>query len=178
VGSANSEGELNRAVDPVDVDLRPFETDDLAAVELWVRDIDPAASAAEWLAAALAEAMSIGAESERHRFTFAITERGAVVGAVLLSIDSAIDARAEIGFVVGRRQRRRGIARHAIALLVQHAFDDADLHRLWAACDPNNAAAIAALVGNGFAVEGRLVHDRRIGTEWSDSLILGRIADR
>lgn len=161
-----------------DVRLRPFEAEDLASVEVWVHDIDPTESAASWLGATLAESTLVDVGAERGRYTLAITEAGEVVGAVLLSIDSLEDARGEIGFVVGAPWRRRGIAACAIELLAELAFAERGLHRLWAACDPDNAAAIAVLTRGGFAVEGRLVHDRRVGTTWRDSLILGRIAAR
>lgn len=159
-----------------EVNLRPFRADDLTAVSTWVDDIDPAVSAVSWLDAVLSEPGQVDDDGRRFRFTFAIIETGHVVGSVLLSIDSWSDGRGEIGFVVGSEWRRRGIATRAIGLVARHAFGEVGLHRLWAACDPENPAAIAALVGNDFAVEGRLVHDRRVGEEWRDSLILGRIA--
>lgn len=165
----------------IDVALRPFEAGDCAAVATWVGDIEVGLAADEWLDAVLAEAQPDAVDGRRSRFTFAIIAAESVVGAVLLSIDSWADRRAEIGFVVGAPWRRRGIAYRSIDLLVRHAFDEVGLHRLWAACDPENAPARAVLIRNGFTVEGRLVHDRRVtkaGADvWRDSLILGRIAD-
>jgi len=165
--------------------LRPFSVADLADVATWVAGIDPLTTAADWLADAIAESGSGTSDAgtldasdghQRHRFTLAITESDRVVGAVLLSIDSWIDRRGEIGFVVGESSRGRGIAQRAVELLVRQAFDEVGLHRLWAVCDPENAAAQAVLLRSGFVVEGRLVHDRRIDGVWLDSLILGRIA--
>lgn len=154
------------------MELRDFAPDDDKTLAGWIGDIDPGTTPAVWLAAAVAETQA----AQRDRFTRAVVVDGRVVGAVLLSIDSAADARAEVGFVVDPNHRRAGIAANALVLVCDEAFNTMRLHRLWGVCDPANAGAVAVFERNRFELEGRLVHDRRVGNGWHDSLIFGRVA--
>ncbi len=161
--------------------IRELTAGDEPGVLGWASDDDvtgdlpfgPESSVAEWIAAAGADA----AATPRTSWTLAVDagdERA--VGVVVMSIDSRHDARAEIGFVVRPDRRGQGIATAAVGSLVELAFRDQGLHRLWAVCHPDNVGSRRVLERNGFELEGRLRDDRRTVGGWSDSLLFGLVA--
>ncbi len=166
-----------------EVTIRELTPDDEGAVGAWSADdrvagelpFGPGPDVAAWIASTVADA----AEVPRSSWTLAVdagSERA--VGVVVLSIDSRHDARAEVGFVVRADRWGRGIASAAVAALVELAFDDVGLHRLWAVCGPDNLGACRVLERNGFELEGRLRDDRSTPGGWRDSLLFGRVAGR
>lgn len=160
--------------------IRELTADDEAAVADWAADAEvaadlpfgPGADMAAWLSATVAEADA----TPRSSWTLAVDAGGErAVGLVALTIDSRPDARAEVGFVVRADRRGRGIASAALGALVEMAFRDLDLHRLWAVCHPDNVGSRRVLERNGFELEGRLRGDSRTAGGWSDSLLYGLV---
>jgi len=159
VEPADAEALAQWADDPAVAEEVPFAT--VASIPAWIGEAQKAAAAA----------------GRRSRWLLAIDHGGErAVGVAVLSIDSRADARAEIGFVVRPDRWRNGIASRAVSAVVELAFDDLALHRLWAICDPENVAAHRVLERNGFELEGLLRGDRRRGAGWTDSLLYGLIA--
>jgi [ribosomal protein S5]-alanine N-acetyltransferase len=78
------------------------------------------------------------------------------VGAVVLFNPDAANRRAEVGYVLGRADWGRGLAREALDALLPRAFDDLDLRRIEASVDPRNVASHRLLLALGFVHEGRL----------------------
>ena len=64
----------------------------------------------------------------------------------------------------------------ALKLLTKHAFDTLRLHRLEAACIPDNHRSIRVLEKAGFQREGLLRSYLRINGVWQDHFIYGLIA--
>lgn len=151
--------------------LRPFRPTDAAAVESLLPYLG-AESATQWLATVIADEQLPVATRRIHR---AVTIDDAAVGAVMLSIDSWPDRRAEVGFVVAPDHRRQGLAHRAVGAVISREATPLGLHRVWAVTTPDNEAARSVLVSNGFLQEGRLRDDRQLDNEWVDSLIFGRI---
>jgi len=79
-----------------------------------------------------------------------------LIGAVLLFQYLPEHARAELGYVLGRRHWGQGLMREALQAVIDHAFAALQLHRLEASVDPRNAASNRILQALGFACEGRL----------------------
>jgi [ribosomal protein S5]-alanine N-acetyltransferase len=64
--------------------------------------------------------------------------------------------RAEIGYVLGRSFWRRGYMTEAAHAVVQWALSQAEIYRVWAVCDVDNAASAKVLEKIGMRREGIL----------------------
>ncbi len=62
---------------------------------------------------------------------------------------------AELGFALGRRFWGRGVMTVAVLAVVTWSLGPAELRRVWAACDVENAASARVLEKAGLACEGR-----------------------
>lgn len=96
-----------------------------------------------------------------------------VIGHCTLSSLDWQNRRAEVGFSLHPAQQGRGLATDAVRALVDHAFDDLDLHRLEADVDPRNEASLRLLERVGFAREGYMPERHLIEGEWQDTVFLG-----
>ena len=65
----------------------------------------------------------------------------------------------------------RGYATEAARRLLDFGFRELRLHRIWADCDPANAASIRVLEKLGMRREGHLIENVWIKGAWMDSLI-------
>ena len=65
----------------------------------------------------------------------------------------------------------------AVKLVSHFAFDTLRLHRIEAACIPDNARSIRVLEKAGFRREGLLRSYLRINGIWQDHYLYARIAD-
>jgi len=78
------------------------------------------------------------------------------IGTCLIFRHDVASARAEIGYALARSWWGRGFMREALSVLIRHAFEVYELHRLEAEVDPDNDASNALLRKLGFTCEGRL----------------------
>ncbi len=65
----------------------------------------------------------------------------------------------------------------ALNVLVRFGFDTLKLHRIEAACIPDNARSIRVLEKAGFQREGLLRSYLRINGSWQDHYLYARIVD-
>jgi RimJ/RimL family protein N-acetyltransferase len=88
---------------------------------------------------------------------FAIEFDGVHVGNVVLDrIDNHVSS-CRLSIYVGKAAARgKGVGRAAVGLAVEYAFRTLGLNKVWLTVHVHNAAAIAAYVAAGFAVEGIL----------------------
>ncbi len=100
-----------------------------------------------------------------------------LVGTVGLTIDSVTHRRAEVGYILRRDRWRAGLATEAVSLMLDLAFGELGLHRVWAACDVDNPASVRVLEKCGFVLEGRLRADLRIGDEFRDAWLYAVLED-
>ncbi|PTM52233.1 GNAT family N-acetyltransferase [Phreatobacter oligotrophus] len=84
--------------------------------------------------------------------------------------------RASIGYLLVPGRQGQGLAREAVAAMIEHCTTVLKLHRLEAYIHPDNAASIGLATRLGFTAEGRLRDHLRVGEEWRDNLLLARIA--
>jgi ribosomal-protein-alanine N-acetyltransferase len=75
---------------------------------------------------------------------------------------------ADIGYWVGSPYVRKGYTRAAVKRVLCFAFDSLGLHRIEAACRPENHASRKLLEGVGFQFEGRSRSFLNIAGEWRD----------
>lgn len=104
-------------------------------------------------------------------FPFAVTYEGRLVGQVNVSgvARGAFDSGA-VGYWVDRRVAGRGVVPTAVALVVDHCFGVAGLHRVEANVRPENTASLRVVDKLGFRQEG--LHERYLYIDggWRDHL--------
>lgn len=110
------------------------------------------------------------------RSVFAIEEVASddLVGVVQLVAIHPVHRNAEMRIRIGDPNARgRGLGPDALRLLLDHAWRDLGLRRVFAYVFSSNARAIAAYESVGFRTEGRLRDGAFIDGEWVDVLVVG-----
>lgn len=83
-----------------------------------------------------------------------------------------------MGYWMGEAYAGRGLMRDALDAVVPYAFNVLRLHRIEAACIPDNARSIRLLEKAGFEREGYLRDYLKINGVWRDHVLYARLADR
>ncbi len=115
----------------------------------------------------------LGREEVLYQWGIALATDDAVVGTTTLFRFDRPHRRAEIGFALRSDHWRLGLAREAVARLLEYAFGELDLHRVEADVDPRNAASLALCEKLGFRREGLLRQRYFVSGEIQDSVLLG-----
>jgi RimJ/RimL family protein N-acetyltransferase len=116
---------------------------------------------------------------DRSKVAFAIeeTETGGLVGMVQLVDIHGIHRNAEMRIRIGESGARgRGLGAASLRLLLDHAWRDLGLHRVYAYVFADNERAIASYASVGFEQEGRLRDAAYIDGAWSDVLVVAVLA--
>jgi len=106
-------------------------------------------------------------------YQWGIEHAGRVIGTCTLGGIDWENRRAEIGFALGRASWGQGLMPDALAVLIDHAFNDMGLHRIEADVDPRNTVSLRLLDRLGFRREGHLRERYFKDGEIQDSIILG-----
>lgn len=101
-----------------------------------------------------------------------LRQSGAIVGAIGLHID-ADNARAELGYWLGKDHRGVGYATEAGRAMLDHAFRALDLHRVYANHFPHNPGSGRLLEKLGMQREGRLRQHVRKDQAFEDLVVYG-----
>lgn len=110
------------------------------------------------------------------QFGIAMVEGDELVGSIGLHHIDWIHRRGDISIVVGETSaQRRGVASEAIGLIVAHAFEKLNLHKVTAGMWVTNEGSRKAFERNGFALEATLResfwHTERYVDEWRLGLL-------
>lgn len=89
-------------------------------------------------------------------------------GITLGNIRHGVAQSGQIGYWIGERFAGRGLMLDSVRLVVRHAFDVMRLHRIEAACIPENIRSIRVLEKAQFRREGLLRSYLRINGAWQD----------
>jgi ribosomal-protein-alanine N-acetyltransferase len=111
---------------------------------------------------------------------FFIFERasGKLVGGITLgNIRHGVSQSGHIGYWIGQRHAGKGLMTEAVKVLSRFAFGTLKLHRIEAACIPDNIRSIRVLEKAGFRREGLLRSYLKINGFWQDHYLYARIAD-
>jgi [ribosomal protein S5]-alanine N-acetyltransferase len=81
-----------------------------------------------------------------------------------------------IGYWMGEAFAGQGHMKAALKLTVHHIFDRLQLHRIEAACIPENERSIGLLESQGFRREGHLREYLKIDGKWRDHIMLSRLS--
>ena len=79
----------------------------------------------------------------------------------------------EIGYILHPDHWGQGVAKEAVGAVIGHVFRTRDLDALTADVDPDNAASIRLLEGQGFVRSGFAEKTGQIAGEWKDSVYYG-----
>jgi [ribosomal protein S5]-alanine N-acetyltransferase len=94
---------------------------------------------------------------------------GEVIGGVTMAdIRRGVAMACSIGYWVGARYARNGYMSEAVAAVLTHVFDTLRLHRVEAACLPDNEASKRLLLKLGFGEEGLARGYLKIDGKWQD----------
>jgi len=97
-------------------------------------------------------------------------------GITLGNIRHGVAQTGQIGYWVGERYAGQGYMFEAIGLVIPYAFDTLRLHRIEAACIPDNVRSTRVLEKAGFRREGLLRSYLRINGSWQDHYLYALIA--
>lgn len=81
----------------------------------------------------------------------------------------------EIGFILHPDSWGRGLAREAVAAVVDHVFAQLDVPAIVADVDPRNRASLGLLDRLGFVETHRAARTVQVGEDWCDSIYLARM---
>ena len=142
-----------RALEPSDVDvLMRLENDE----ELWENGI-------------------VTGPFSRFQLERYIAENTNDIYVIDLCTFDARHSRAEVGIVVLKEFRRRGIARSALSLLERHCFSLLGMHQLYAYVKTSNAACINLFHSAGFNTTGVLKDWLHTGRGYQDVCLLQKM---
>jgi ribosomal-protein-alanine N-acetyltransferase len=122
------------------------------------------------------------AEDQRGDLAYAFlifrSEDNAMVGGLTLAnIRRGVAQAGSIGYWIGAPYARKGYMTAAVRALIPYGFTTLRLHRLEAACIPDNTASIRLLEKTGFRREGYARSYLCINGTWQDHLLYARIKD-
>lgn len=98
-------------------------------------------------------------------------------GCTLTNVRRGIAQTASLGYWIGAPFARQGYMTHALSALIPFAFDELNLHRIEAACLPDNEASRRLLKKLGFREEGFARGFLRIDGAWCDHVLFALLAE-
>lgn len=106
-------------------------------------------------------------------FIFLARERQLVGGINLSNIRRGVAQTATIGYWMGAPYAGQGLMTHALRAVIHFAFSELFLHRLEAACLPENEPSRRLLLRAGFEEEGYARGYLKIAGRWQDHRLFG-----
>lgn len=100
-----------------------------------------------------------------------------VGGLTLANIRRGVAQAGSLGYWIGTPFARKGYMTAAVRALIPYSFTTLRLHRLEAACIPDNTASILLLERTGFQREGYARGYLCINGIWQDHLLYARLRD-
>ena len=98
-------------------------------------------------------------------------------GLTISNVRRGVTQAAALGYWLGRPHSGRGHMTAAVRAITGFAFDELKLHRLEAACLPDNRASIGVLERSGFVREGIARRYLKINGRWQDHLLFALLGD-
>ncbi|MGA7250398.1 MAG: GNAT family protein [Pseudolabrys sp.] len=120
------------------------------------------------------------AEDQRSDLAYAFlifrSDDNAMVGGLTIAnIRRGVAQAGSVGYWIGAPFARKGYMTAAVRALIPYSFTALRLHRLEAACIPDNAASIRLLEKTGFTREGYARSYLCITGVWQDHLLYARL---
>lgn len=108
-------------------------------------------------------------------FIFRNADQKLVGGLTMTNIRRGVAQAGSLGYWMGAAHARQGYMTAAVRMLVPFAFSTLKLHRLEAACIPENAASVRLLEKTGFVREGYAREYLCINGIWQDHLLYAQV---
>jgi len=108
-------------------------------------------------------------------FIFRNEDQKLVGGVTLTNIRRGVAQAGSLGYWMGAAYARQGYMTAAVRALVPFAFSTLKLHRIEAACIPENAASVRLLEKTGFVREGYAREYLCINGIWQDHLLYAQV---
>jgi ribosomal-protein-alanine N-acetyltransferase len=118
------------------------------------------------------QAEDIAADESFAFLIFDATSDELLGGLTLGGVRRGVAQAATLGYWMGAPHAGKGRMTRAVAAVVRFGFDTLRLHRIEAACIPDNAPSIALLERNGFRREGFARAYLKINDAWRDHILL------
>jgi RimJ/RimL family protein N-acetyltransferase len=112
-------------------------------------------------------------QAERDSWMFVVDVDGEAVGLAYLRDVDPVSRRAEIGIALNAGTLGKGYGTDTMRVLLRHAFDDLNLHRITVDMLATNERAYRMCRTCGFAEEGRLREYEWSGGRYVDSILMG-----
>ena len=109
-------------------------------------------------------------------FIFRTSDDALVGGATLSNVRRGVAQMATLGYWMGQPYASQGHMTAALPPLAAFAFGGLGLHRIEAACLPENHASYRLLLKSGFREEGMARAYLKINGRWRDHLLFGMVA--
>ncbi|HEX6959216.1 MAG TPA: GNAT family protein [Ferrovibrio sp.] len=109
-------------------------------------------------------------------FIFLRSDDALIGGITLSNLRRGASQCGELGYWIGKPHSGRGHMTEALRLMVGHCFNTLKLHRLEAACLPENEPSQRLLRHAGFRPEGILREYLKINGRWRDHQLYSRLA--
>lgn len=108
-------------------------------------------------------------------YVFRVSDNQLIGGLTLSQVRRGAAQSGTIGYWIGEQYQGQGYTTAAVRAVIQFAFEDLWLHRLEAACQPDNLASQAVLRKAGFVEEGRARAYLKINGAWRDHILFGLV---
>lgn len=112
-------------------------------------------------------------EDKQYPFGIFLKETGELIGSIqLFQVERRFMQRAMIGYSLDKDCEGKGYMTEAVRLLVEYAFRELKLHRVYAEAKPSNLGSIRVLEKAGFEREGIARKNVQINGRWEDHMVL------
>ena len=109
----------------------------------------------------------------RASYDLAITLDGIPIGGGGLTIHDQKSGEAELGYCFDEPHWGKGLGTEFAATMIRYGFEELDLHRVTARCDPENHGSYRVMEKNGMTREGHLRENQMVKGKYKDTLIYG-----
>lgn len=109
-------------------------------------------------------------------FVFRTSDQALVGGVTLSNVRRGVAQMGTLGYWMGQPYAGQGYMTAALRPLIAFAFGTLGLHRVEAACLPDNQASHRLLLKSGFHEEGKARAYLKINGSWRDHLLFGIVA--
>jgi RimJ/RimL family protein N-acetyltransferase len=104
-------------------------------------------------------------------------EGGPAIGDLMIHYVSATHRQAEVGYILHPDAQGQGFATEATRAIVDLAFGQLKVHRVYGQIDARNTASARVLERVGMRREAHLVENEWVKGEWTDEVIYAVLAD-
>ncbi len=110
-------------------------------------------------------------------FLFRSSDSSLIGGMTLSNIRRGVSQSCSLGYWIGAPYARQGYMTRGVRAITWFVFDVLHLHRLEAACLPENTASAALLTRTGFQYEGLARRYLKINGTWQDHWLFALLAE-